>query len=47
MVVTNTNPVEKKPETNIVKTDTKLPDNKTTSAAVNNQPNQTEKKDVV
>ena len=45
-VATNTNPVEKKPETNTLKTETKLPDDKTTSVAVNNQPNQVEKKDV-
>jgi len=45
-LATNTNPVEKKPETKTVKTETKLPDNKTTSTVVNNQPNQVEKKDV-
>jgi hypothetical protein len=46
-VVANTNPVEKKPEINTVKTEIKLPDNKTTSATVSNQPNQTEKKEAV
>ena len=45
-LATNTNTVEKKPETNTVKTETKFPDDKTTSVAVNNQPNQVEKKDV-
>jgi len=46
VVVANTNSVEKKPESNTVKTGPKTPDNKTTSAAPNNQPNQTDKKDV-
>jgi hypothetical protein len=46
-IVANTNPVEKKPETNTVKTDTKVPDNKTTSIAISNQTNPNEKKNVV
>jgi len=45
-VATNTNTVEKKSETNIVKTETRVPDNKTPSTVVNNQPNQVEKKDI-
>src|SRR5258705_2721722 len=47
VIQTETKPIEKKPETNIAKTDTKLPDNKTASVAVNNQQNQNEKKDAV
>jgi hypothetical protein len=47
-VVSNTNPLDKKPETNTVKLNTKVPDNKITSTvSVNNPPNQTEKKDAV
>ena len=42
-----TKPVEKNTDLTVIITDTKVPDNKTTSAAVNNQPNQTEKKDAV
>jgi hypothetical protein len=44
--VANTNTIEKKPETNTVKTETKIPDNKTTPVVVNTQPIQVEKKDV-
>ena len=42
-----TKPVEKNTDLTVIKTDTKVPENKTTSAAVINQPNQTEKKDAV
>ena len=45
--VANTNTIEKKPETNTVKTETKLPDNKTTPIAIVNQTNSNEKKNVV
>ncbi len=45
--VASTNPVEKKPETNTVKTETKLPDNKTTTIAISNQTIPNEKKNVV
>ena len=44
---TETKPINKKPDASIVKTDTKLPENKTASVEANNQPNQNEKKDVV
>ena len=43
---TETKPVDKKPDVAVVKTDNKLPDNKTTSS-INNQSNQPEKKEVV
>ena len=42
-----TKPVDKKPDPSVVKTETKLPDNKTASVAGTNQPNQPEKKEVV
>src|SRR5215203_832283 len=45
-VATNTNSGEKKLETNTVKTDTKVPDNKTTSIAISTQTNLNEKKNV-
>ncbi|HMK16990.1 MAG TPA: hypothetical protein VK492_02220 [Chitinophagaceae bacterium] len=45
--VANTNTIEKKPETNTVKTETKLPDNKTASTAISNQTDPNEKKNVV
>jgi hypothetical protein len=41
----STKPVEKNTDLTVIITDTKVPDNKTTSTAVNNQPNQIEKKD--
>src|SRR5215204_7805268 len=41
-----TKPVDKKPDAFVAKTETKVPDSKTTSTTVNNQPNQIEKKDV-
>ena len=44
---TETKPVEKNTDLTVIITDPNVPDNKTTSTAVNNQPNQTEKKDVV
>ncbi|HEV8271264.1 MAG TPA: hypothetical protein VGQ04_08145 [Chitinophagaceae bacterium] len=44
---TETKPVEKNTDLTVIITDAKIPDNKTTSATVNNQPNQTEKKDAV
>ena len=44
---TETKPVVKNTDLTVIITDTKVPDNKTTSTAVNNQPNQTEKKDAV
>ena len=42
-----TKPVDKNTDLTVIITDTKIPDNKTTSTAVNNQSNQTEKKDAV
>ena len=42
-----TKPVEKNTDLTVIKTDTKVRENKATSAAVINQPNQTEKKDAV
>jgi len=44
---TDTKTIDKKPDAPIVKTDTKVPDNKTASVPVNNLPSQTEKKDAV
>src|SRR5215204_3194831 len=44
---TETKPIEKNTDLTFIITDTKIPDNKTTTSAVNNQPNQIEKKDVV
>ena len=41
-----TKPVDKNTHLTFIITDTKVPDTKTTSATVTNQPNQTEKKDV-
>ena len=43
---TETKPADKKPDV-VVKTDTRLPDNKTTSVSVNNHSNQVEKKDAI
>ena len=42
-----TKPVDKNTDLTFIITDTNVPDNKTTSTAVNNQPSQTEKKDAV
>jgi hypothetical protein len=44
---TETRPVDKKPDASVVKTDTKLPENKTASVDVNKSTTQSEKKDVV
>ena len=44
---TETKPVSKNTDLTVIITDTKIPDNKTTTSAVNNQPNQSEKKDAV
>ena len=41
-----TKSVDKKLDASVAKTETKVPDSKTTSTTVNNQPNQVEKKDV-
>jgi hypothetical protein len=43
---TETKPIDKKPDASVVKTEIKVPENKTVSATVNNQQTQIEKKDV-
>ncbi|HEU5165999.1 MAG TPA: hypothetical protein VFU29_10695 [Chitinophagaceae bacterium] len=43
---TETKPVDKKPDASVVKTETKVPDNKAASISANKQPDQNEKKDV-
>src|SRR4030095_2658821 len=43
---TETKPVDKKPDASVVKTETRVPDNKASSISANNQHNQNEKKDV-